>query len=322
LLAFSRKEVVAPRVIDFNALVSETERMLRRLLGEDIELIAALDPGIAHVKVDAGQWDQVLVNLAVNARDAMTGCGRLTIETRDTRVDANAVESLPHGIRPGRYVKLSITDTGSGMSPDVLSRIFEPFFTTKSVGRGTGLGLAVVYGIVKQSGGYIDVRSEVGAGTTFTIFVPTVDAAIASDAACRTASRPLRATSNETILLVEDEDGLRRMAARALGKQGYSVLQASSGPEALRVLEAHQAPVDLLVTDVVMPIMDGRELADRVHKLRPSIRVLFTSGYTEDAILHRGVEAAHVAFLQKPYAPAKLAGKVREVLHLNVQMAT
>ena len=321
LLAFSRKEVVAPRVIDFNALVGETERMLHRLLGEDIELTASLDGGIANVRVDPGQWDQVLVNLAVNARDAMTGCGRLTIETRDARVDATAVESLLHGVRPGRYVKLTITDTGSGMSRDVLSRIFEPFFTTKGVGRGTGLGLAVVYGIVKQSGGHIDVHSKVGAGTTFTILVPTVDAAIDEGAACRAVSPPLRATRGETILLVEDEDALRRMAARTLEKQGYSVLQASSGPEALRVLEAHRSTVDLLVTDVVMPTMDGRELAERVHKLRPSILVLFTSGYTEDAILHRGVEAAHVAFLQKPYAPAALAGRVREVLQVNVQTA-
>jgi PAS domain S-box-containing protein len=312
LLAFSRKDVIAPRVVDFNALVADTERMLRRLLGEDIDLIASLDPAIAHVRVDPGQWNQVLVNLAVNARDAMTGCGRLTITTRDVTIAAGTAAAA-RGMPVGRYVQLSVSDAGSGMSPEVAARIFEPFFTTKGVGHGTGLGLAVVYGIVCQSGGHIEVRSQEHVGTTFTILIPASDAAVdfASD---RQVASGASETGTETILLVEDEDGLRRMAARVLTQHGYTVLQASSGPEALRLLEAHDHRIDLLVTDVVMPSMDGRELADRIRERRPSIRVLFTSGYTEDAVVHRGVEAASVAFLQKPYVPLTLARKVREVM--------
>ncbi|HET9466911.1 MAG TPA: ATP-binding protein, partial [Vicinamibacterales bacterium] len=320
LLAFSRKDVVAPRVIDFNALVSDTERMLRRLLGEDIELRASLDRAIAHVRVDPGQWDQVLVNLAVNARDAMTGCGRLSIETRDVTIDARSAPASG-GVRPGRYVQLSVSDTGTGMTPDVLSRIFEPFFTTKGVGHGTGLGLAVVYGIVRQSGGHIDVQSQVNVGTTFTILIPAVDADVETSSVGHTRAQPSTEQPHETILLVEDEDSLRRMAARVLIKQGYTVLEAGSGPDALRLLDERHTRIDLLVTDVVMPAMDGRELAERVRQTQPSAKVLFTSGYTEDAIVHRGVEAAHVAFLQKPYAPAVLASKVLEVLHQPQQPA-
>jgi PAS domain S-box-containing protein len=318
LLAFSRKDVVAPRVIDFNGLVAETGRLLRRLLGEDIELTTTLDPGIAPVRVDPGQWDQVLVNLAVNARDAMTGCGRLTIETRDLRLDSRA--AAVRGIGQGRYVELSVADTGSGMPADVVGRIFEPFFTTKGVGHGTGLGLAVVYGIVRQSGGHIDVRSEIGAGTTFTILLPSTDADDDSLSPGRVQpSKPAHAASEttlatETLLLVEDEDSLRRMAVRALQKQGFTVLDAAGGPEALRLLSSHKGRIDLLVTDVVMPAMDGREPAEKVREVLPSIGVLFTSGYTEDAIVHRGVEADLVAFLQKPYTPAALVRKVREVL--------
>jgi PAS domain S-box-containing protein len=319
LLAFSRKDVIAPRVIDFNALVAETERMLQRLLGEDIELTASLDPGIARVRVDPGQWNQVLVNLAVNARDAMTGCGRLTVTTRDVRIEPESADSL-RGIRPGRYAQVSVSDTGSGMPDHVMARIFDPFFTTKGVGHGTGLGLAVVYGIVRQSGGHIDVRSQEHVGTTFTILIPASDAT-ADTAPERQAIACAKETGTETILMVEDEDGLRRMAARALAKHGYTVLEACSGPDALRLLETHAHHVDLLITDVVMPSMDGRELADQVRKMQPSIRVLFTSGYTEDAVMHRGVEAATVAFLQKPYVPATLARKVREVLGDSVVTA-
>ena len=312
LLAFSRKDVIAPRVIDFNGLVSETKRMLQRLLGEDVELTASLDPGIALVRVDPGQWNQVLVNLAVNARDAMTGCGRLTVTTRDVRIEPDSADSL-RGIRPGRYAQVSVSDTGTGMPEHIMARIFEPFFTTKGVGHGTGLGLAVVYGIVRQSGGHIEVRSQENVGTTFTILIPASEA-MADTAAERQASGCVRETGTETILMVEDEDSLRRMAARALAKHGYTVLEACCGPDALRLLETHGHHVDLLITDVVMPSMDGRELADQVRKMQPSIQVLFTSGYTEDAVVHRGVEAAAVAFLQKPYVPVTLARKVREVL--------
>jgi two-component system cell cycle sensor histidine kinase/response regulator CckA len=313
LLAFSRKDVIAPRLIDLNALVTETERMLRRLMGEDIEIAATLDPTIANVKVDPGQWDQVLMNLAVNARDAMTGCGRFTIETRDLHIEAQST-AASRGIQPGRYVELSIGDTGCGMPADVVSRVFEPFFTTKPVGQGTGLGLAVVYGIVKQSGGSIDVRSEVNVGTTFTILIPASEGRVENASGAKLPSAMSGERGSETILLVEDEDSLRRMATRVLSKQGYTVLQAASGPEALRLLDEHKNRIDLLVTDVVMPTMDGRELAERVRKLVPSIGVLFTSGYTEDAVVDRGVEAQLVAFLQKPYVPLALARKVREVL--------
>jgi two-component system cell cycle sensor histidine kinase/response regulator CckA len=319
LLAFSRKDVIAPRVIDFNALVSDTERMLRRLLGEDIELTASLDTSIGRVRVDPGQWNQVLVNLAVNARDAMTGCGRLAITTRDVRIGAEAADPLR--IQPGRYAEVSISDTGSGMPDHIMARIFDPFFTTKGVGHGTGLGLAVVYGIVRQAGGHIDVRSTEHVGTTFTILIPTSDATVEPASDRQAAAAGASETGTETILLVEDEDGLRRMAARALTKHGYTVLQASSGPDALRLLEAHDDRIDLLVTDVVMPSMDGRELADKVRQCRPSTRVLFTSGYTEEAVVHRGVEAASVAFLQKPYVPLVLARKVREVLQQGVEAA-
>jgi two-component system, cell cycle sensor histidine kinase and response regulator CckA len=312
LLAFSRKDVVAPRVIDFNALVSQTERMLRRLLGEDIQLTARLDPEIAHVKVDPGQWDQVLVNLAVNARDAITGCGHLAIATRDVRIGRQTIPALP-AVPPGRYVELSVSDSGFGMTPDVMARIFEPFFTTKGVGRGTGLGLAVVYGIVQQSGGYIDVQSEVGNGTTFRMLIPAVAAEI-ERGIDPTASSRSHSGGGETVLLVEDEDSLRRMAARLLTQHGYRVVQASSGPEALRMLEAQHTEIDVLVTDVVMPGMDGRELARKVRHMRPSIGVLFTSGYAQDAMGGRGGEMSGAAFLQKPYASGVLASKVWEAL--------
>ena len=311
LLAFSRKDVVEPRVIDFNALVTETERMLRRLLGEDIELSATLTPGVAFVRVDPGQWDQVLMNLAVNARDAMTGCGRLAIATREMSIDEHS-DWGSRGVKPGRYVELTVSDTGSGITPEILPRIFEPFFTTKGIGHGTGLGLAVVYGIVRQNGGGIEVSSTIGVGTTFTILIPTV----ATEVDTRTVSRDaaqVGVDGCETILLVEDEDSLRRMAARTLAKHGYAVLQAGNGVDALRVLDRHAGPVDLLITDVVMPGMDGRELAEHVREQQPLIRVLFTSGYTEDAIVRRGVEAESMSFLQKPYRPAALAKKAREV---------
>ena len=312
LLAFSRKEVTVSRIVDFNALVAETERMLRRLLGEDIELVSALDASIAPVRIDTAQWEQVLVNLAVNARDAMSGGGKLVIATRDVTLAHDA--ALTGGAcKPGRYVEVSVSDTGAGMAPDVLSRIFEPFFTTKDAGHGTGLGLAVVYGIVTRSGGGIHVHSEVNTGTTFTMYVPAANTSVES------APAPVRSSAgrlggSETILIVEDEHSLRRMAVRILERQGYTVLQAGSGVEALTLLQRHGDAVDLVVTDVVMPGMDGRELTERIKERHPSVGILFTSGYTEDAVVRRGVETASLAFLQKPYAPVELTAKVRAVL--------
>jgi PAS domain S-box-containing protein len=317
LLAFSRKDIVSSRVIEFNGLVADTERMLRRLVGEDIELTTSLDPRVAHVRIDPGQWDQVLVNLAVNARDAMTGCGRLAIETQNVTFTAESAD-VPD-VPPGRYVRLLVSDTGSGMSADVMSRIFEPFFTTKTAGHGTGLGLAVVYGIVRQSGGRIYVRSQVNIGTTFTILIPAVDAPVERAVGTEIRSLPSNEPRHETILVVEDDESLRLLAARVLTSRGYNVLEAESGPHALRLLEGRTSPIDLLVTDVVMPTMNGRELADRVRRIAPSTRVLFTSGYTRDAVVQRGVHADEVAFLQKPYGPSVLIGKVVETLEHDAQ---
>jgi PAS domain S-box-containing protein len=299
LLAFSRKEVAEPRVLDLNALVADAEKLLRRLLGEDVALRSELDPAIGNVRVDASQWVQVLINLAVNARDAMPTGGRLTIETRDVTIEGR------------RHVRLAVTDSGCGMTPEVKAHIFEPFFTTKGAGRGTGLGLAVVYGIVKQSGGHLDVQSESNAGTTFTMLLPTVHAAVSAPTA---RQRTEAVDGTETILFVEDELGVRRLACRTLRQRGYTVLEAADAADALEILEQHGGAVDLLVTDVILPGMDGRELADTIRRRRPSVGVLYTSGYTADALVRHGVEASDVAFLEKPYTPLTLAEHVRLAL--------
>jgi PAS domain S-box-containing protein len=313
LLAFSRQTVLEPRVLDLNEVVRENEKMLRRLIGEDVHLTAVLDSALRPVKVDAGQLGQVIMNLAVNARDAMPTGGELTIETANVELDESAAALGPEA-RPGRYARLTVTDTGSGMTPEVRAHIFEPFFTTKGPGRGTGLGLATVYGIVKQSGGFISVYTEPGRGTAFKIYLPVVAERVAAKS--HPGLKPL-ARGTETILLAEDADAVRAMVRLVLQQSGYTVLEARRGAEALRLAAEHAGPVHLLITGVVMPEMGGRELVERMARLRPALKVLYLSGYTQDAVVRHGVLQADVAFLQKPFTMAALTNKVREVLDAN-----
>lgn len=310
LLAFSRQAVVEPQVLDVNAVVDGAAKMLRRLVGEDVLLTTVLEPALNRVKADPGQLEQVLMNLTINSRDAMPKGGQLTIETRNVELDDDDAR-IRVDCKPGSYVLLTVTDTGCGMTPDVKSRMFEPFFTTKGAGKGTGLGLAMVFGAIKQSGGMIDVYSEPGCGTTFKILFPAVAEQIA--AAERRESRGGDA-GTETILFVEDEEGVRALAALVLQRKGYKVFAATDGRDALRVIDKNRVPIDLLMTDVVMPGMDGRELADVLRRRFPHIKVLFSSGYTDDAVVRHGVLNKEVSFLQKPYTPLSLANKVREVL--------
>ena len=311
LLAFSRQQVLAPQVLDLNALVAELEKLLRRLIGEDVELRTALAPDLGAVKADPGQLEQVIANLAVNARDAMPTGGRLTIETSNVVLgDSYAEQHFP--VQPGSYVLLAVSDTGTGMDAETKSRIFEPFFTTKEKGKGTGLGLAMVYGVVKQSGGYIWVYSEPGQGTAFKIYLPRVREAPEPARPRPAATAPQR--GSETVLLVEDDEMVRQLTRRTLASRGYTVLAAAEGHDALRLVEGHQGRVDLLITDVVMPGMSGREVAQRVTAVRPAIKVLYLSGYTDDAIVRHGVLDPGVAFLQKPFTPDTFTRKVREVL--------
>jgi len=309
LLAFSRKAIIEPKVLDLNDVISQSTKLLRRLIGEDITLVTVLTSGPANVKVDPGQIEQVVMNLAVNARDAMPTGGRLTIETRIMYVAAEEATDLD--LEPGQYVRLTVTDTGAGMSTEVKARIFEPFFTTKEAGKGTGLGLAMVYGIVKTYRGHIGVESEPGVGTTFTILLP---------ARADVPYVPPKSTERvipkgtETVLLVEDEPGVRAVAKLALTMQGYTVLEASGGVEAIRVAEQHSEPIHILVTDVVMPGMSGREVAETLRRVRTNLKVLYMSGYTDDAVVRHGIVEATDAFLQKPFAPRALAQKVRSLL--------
>jgi PAS domain S-box-containing protein len=310
LLAFSRKQLVQPRVVDLNEVVRGMETMLSRLIGEDITLATHLDPTAGCVRADPAQLEQMIVNLAVNARDAMPLGGRLTLETSFVRLDDGfARHNL--GLRPGPHVRLVVRDTGVGMDSLIKTHLFEPFFTTKGPGKGTGLGLATVYGIVTQSGGAIRVDSEPGQGATFTIDFPRVDAPADLRDPGITAAAP---HGSETVLLVEDEPAVRGLARDILHQQGYTVLEAADGDEALRVGREHGGPIHLLVTDVVMPQMGGRELSDRLKAGRREIKVLYVSGYTDDAILHQGVSETGTAFLPKPFSASALAHKVREVL--------
>ena len=311
LLAFSRRQVMQPRTLDLNTVVSDVEKMLARLIGEDVTLVTRLDPALGSVEADPGQLEQVLMNLSVNARDAMPEGGTLTFETANAVLDADFVAVHP-GALPGAYVVLTVTDSGTGMTDEVRGHAFEPFFTTKEKGKGTGLGLATAYGIVKQSGGYITVDSEAGRGTTFRIYLPRVEGTAAVTE--RTTISSLLPVGTETILLVEDEAGVRRLSLTVLETQGYVVLEAPSGDVALQVARSETGPIHLVVTDVVMPGMNGRELWDRLKVLRPDSRVLFMSGYTDDAIARHGVLEPGIAFLQKPFTPFSLAQKVREVL--------
>jgi len=312
LLAFSRKQVFQPKKLALNALVTDLQKMLRRLIGEDIELAAVLDLELGTVKADPGQLQQVIMNLIVNARDAMPEGGKVTIETANVDLDRDYA-AQHFEVSPGAYCMLAISDNGCGMDEETRSHIFEPFFTTKGLGRGTGLGLSTVYGIVKQSGGYIYVYSEPGHGTTFQIYLPRVAELAEDEEAHR--EPPSLPNGDETVLLVEDEAAVRELAARVLRDHGYCVLEASDPSQALRAIDAHSADeIQLLVTDVVMPQMSGRDLAEHVAPLRPDIRVLYVSGYTDRAIVHHGVLDEGTPFLQKPFTAEALVRKVREVL--------
>jgi len=309
LLAFSRQQVLAPRVVNLSAVVQSVEKMLHRVIGEDVELVTSLDPDVGAVKADVGQLEQVLMNLAVNARDAMPTGGKLTLETGNVEHDPDyAREQQASPVR--RFVMLAVSDTGVGMDEATRARIFEPFFTTKEPGKGTGLGLATVYGIVQQSGGFIWVYSEPGRGTTFKIYLPQVDAP--PDAAGVAATELPRGT--ETVLLVEDAAAVRAAVRQVLERQGYTVLEAPHGNAALALATAHDGPIHLLLTDVVMPGLSGRQVADQLKQLRPDTRVLYASGYTDDAVVRHGVLEAGIAYLQKPFTTGSLARKVRETL--------
>jgi signal transduction histidine kinase len=309
LLAFSRQQVLEPKIVSLNELISDTQRMLTRTIGADIAIRVSLGEHLAAVRVDPGQIQQIMLNLSVNARDAMPTGGTLAIQTRNIVLE----EPVPmaHSVAPaGRYVALTVSDDGTGMDAATLGQIFEPFFTTKPVGRGTGLGLSTVFGIIKQSGGYIRVASTLGRGTTFELFLPAVSELPQIMAAPRELPLP---RGNETILLAEDDDALRVLTARVLTAQGYRVLQASDGIEALRVAEEHHGALDLLTTDMVMPSMGGHDLADALSVRHPGLKVLFVSGYTDDAVGRGGLEPGE-AFLRKPVDPTMLARKVRQVL--------
>ena len=311
LLAFSRKQVLSPRVLNLNDTVLNLDSLLRRLIGEDIEVLASPAMNLGSVKADPGQIEQVIMNLALNARDAMPHGGKLTLETANVDLDqAYSVEHQP--ISPGHYVMLAVSDTGIGMSPEIQARIFEPFFTTKEVGKGTGLGLSTVYGIVKQSGGFLWVYSEPGHGSTFKIYLPRVDAPVETPARDKRLKDVMRGT--ETILLVEDDSQLRQLATAVLTHCGYKVLVANGPEEGLAVATANHQDIRLLITDVVMPVMNGRQLAEKISQFAPAMKVLYISGYTNDAIVHYGVLDGGLWFLPKPFSLAALMGKVREVL--------
>jgi PAS domain S-box-containing protein len=311
LLAFGRKQMLKPVALDLNEVVSEMNKMLRRLIGEDITLIVKLAPALKKIKADPGQIEQVLVNLVLNSRDAMPQGGHLTIETTNFDVD-HEYSSKHLGVPPGSYVRLAVSDTGCGMDAETQARVFDPFFTTKDKGKGTGLGLSTVYGIVKQSGGSIWVYSEPGEGTTFEIYLPRLKVEVAPTEISVAETRAPR--GSETILLVEDEEVVRGLAHQILEQAGYNVLDASGAEDAIRLCRARKEPIHLLLTDVVMPETSGKEIAHWLTSQQPATRVLFMSGYTDDAIVHRGVVDSGVQFIQKPFTPVALARKVREVL--------
>ena len=311
LLAFSRQQVLQPKALDLKATVAGAEKLLTRLIGEDIRLTTFLAPDLGVVKADPGQIEQIIMNLAVNARDAMPTGGRLTIEAANVDMD----EAYARGhepAQPGRYVMLALSDTGSGMDEQTKARIFEPFFTTKEPGKGTGLGLATVYGIVKQSGGFIWVYSELGHGTSFKVYLPRVDESVEAAAAPTASAEPARGT--ETVLVVEDAASVRMVTRQVLERFGYVVLEAPNGDTALHLAAKHHGPIHLLLTDVVMPGLSGRELAEQLSQLRPDMKVLYASGYADHAIVHHGILDSGIAYLQKPFTPETLARRVRQVL--------
>jgi two-component system, cell cycle sensor histidine kinase and response regulator CckA len=314
LLAFSRKQVLLPQVTRLNPLLVNLYKMLQRLIGEDIELTHKLDPDLGRVRVDQGQFEQAILNMAVNSRDAISGTGRLTIETRNARLDEDYAKRRPD-VSPGEYVVVEVSDTGHGMDEATKARIFEPFFTTKEAGKGTGLGLAMVYGFVRQSGGHIEVDSEPGRGTTFRLFLPCTKE---TGPSTRPDQEDFRVPKGEeTILLAEDEDAVRALVRLVLQSYGYTVLEARDGQVGLEIAQQYQGTIHALVTDLVMPRMGGNELADHMTRIRPDVRVLFMSGHTDDAVLQREAEEG-AAFIHKPFSPVALARKVRQLLDAAV----
>jgi signal transduction histidine kinase len=311
LLTFSRKQAIEPRVLSLNDVVRNIAPMLQRLIGEDIEFRATLDTRAGHINVDRGQLEQVIMNLAVNARDAMPNGGKLTVTTANLTIDERHLEDGSVS-NPGKYVMLAVADTGTGMTPEVKTHLFEPFFTTKPPGKGTGLGLATCFGIVKQSSGHILVESELGKGTTFKLYFPHVQDVVESVRVANLA--PHVAGGTETVLLVEDEAAVRELAVATLREKGYTVIAAGNGEEGLGIARQHQGRIDLVFTDVVMPVMGGKEMAQALRGSHPYAKVLFTSGYSEDVIGDSGVLRPGIEFVQKPYLAATLARRVREVL--------
>jgi len=310
LLAFSRKQVLAPTILDLNVVIADLESLLRRLIGADIDFAARLQPDLELVRADPSQIEQVVMNLVVNARDAMPTGGKLTIETRDVELDEHYAASHI-GSHAGPHVLLAVTDNGVGMNAEVRAKVFEPFFTTKSPGKGTGLGLATVFGIVQQSNGSVEVYSEPGVGTCFKVYLPRCEE---TGFAVRVETPRVAARGTETILFVEDDESVRTLSAFVLREAGYTVLDAANGDEAVQVANEYRETIHLLATDVVMPGFGGRDLASLLHAMRPDIRVLYMSGYTDDAIVRHGILQGEVNFLQKPYTPTSLARAVRDAL--------
>jgi signal transduction histidine kinase len=309
LLGFSRQVITQPEVLDLNEVVVDTGDLLRRLIGSNITLTTLRGPGLGAVEADRSQVDQVLMNLAVNARDAMPNGGALTIETANVTLGAPSIDAM-FDCEPGRYVMLAVTDTGSGIPPEILVRIFEPFFTTKEVGKGTGLGLSMVFGIVQHSGGCIRVESELGRGSTFRIYLPLVDAQVSKPV----ENRLQAARGTETILVVEDDEGVRDVVTASLELHGYDVMTAFDGRDALRIAQTAREPIDLVLTDIVMPNISGSEVARQLQQQFPKMKVLFMSGHNEDAVVRDGLLDSTLNFIQKPYTPLALAQKVRDVL--------
>jgi len=310
LLAFSRKEIIQPTRLDLNTIVAEIRVLLERLIGEDVKVLVGAGRALSPVVCDRGQVEQIILNLAVNARDAMPKGGTLTIATANVQLDEDGARAH-HGLKAGRYVALTVTDTGTGITPAVQARLFEPFFTTKGVGKGTGLGLATVHGIVSRCNGAVDVVSEVGRGTSFTVYFQSADAAGTVVAAAPPVVRP--PAGAQTVLVVEDEEGVRELTRRLLSRQGYTVLLAADAVEATRLYEDHPG-IDLLLTDVVMPGTNGPDLVLKLTERRPGLKVIYMSGYTDEAIVHHGVLDAGIAFLHKPFTSEMLGLKIREVL--------
>jgi two-component system, cell cycle sensor histidine kinase and response regulator CckA len=314
LLAFSRQQVLAPAVLNLNAVITDMGKMLHRLIGEDIDLGMKLSADIGRVKADQGQIEQVIMNLAINARDALPQGGKLVVETVNATLDEAYTRQHP-GSKAGRYVMISVTDSGTGMTPETLAHMFEPFFTTKDRGKGTGLGLATVYGVVKQSGGYIWVESELGKGSCFKVYLPEIDEPVSAPVHAAPTAESFRGT--ETVLLVEDADALRKLAYTLLEQNGYHVLAAASGLEALKMVEDKRDRIDLLLTDVIMPGINGRALAERLAPLQSGLKVLYMSGYTDSAIADHGVLDEGTNLLHKPFSEEALIQKVREVLNAD-----